>query len=66
MKRLGIDVKRTFEQMANTSIELDHDDLPPEPEIGEQVLGETGAEVERMCGDVRGLLRAPEHKNFCE
>ncbi|KAE9267827.1 hypothetical protein PF008_g31263, partial [Phytophthora fragariae] len=56
MKRLGIDVKRAFEQLANTSIELNHDDFPDEPEVGEVVDADIERELDRMCKEVNEVL----------
>ncbi|KAE8909796.1 hypothetical protein PF003_g6179 [Phytophthora fragariae] len=64
MKRLGIDVKRAFEQLANTSIELNHDDFPDEPEVGEVVDADIERELDRMCKEVNEVLSDDQYKDF--
>ncbi|KAF4036495.1 hypothetical protein GN244_ATG11199 [Phytophthora infestans] len=51
MKRLGIDVKRAFEQLVSTSIDLNYDDIPEDPEVGGLVEEEINKEMDRMCND---------------
>ncbi|GMF38684.1 unnamed protein product [Phytophthora fragariaefolia] len=66
MKRLGIDVKRAFEQLANTSIDLNHDDIPEEPEVGDLIEDEVKMEVERICEEVRSVLTDEQYSDFRE
>ncbi|POM58829.1 Hypothetical protein PHPALM_36471 [Phytophthora palmivora] len=64
MKRLGIDVKRVFEQFANTCIDLNLDDIPDEPDVGDSVEGEVEYEMNRMCKDVRTVLSDEHYASF--
>ncbi|KAG6611759.1 uncharacterized protein IUM83_17180 [Phytophthora cinnamomi] len=64
MKRLGIDVKSAFEQLANTSVELTHDDFPDEPEVGEVVDADIERELDRMCKEVNEVLSDDQYKDF--
>ncbi|ETL28579.1 hypothetical protein L916_18103 [Phytophthora nicotianae] len=66
MKRLGIDVKRAFEQLANTHIELNQDDLSEEPEVGDVADDEMARELERMCEEVKVVLRDDQYTEFRE
>ncbi|POM67205.1 Hypothetical protein PHPALM_16832 [Phytophthora palmivora] len=64
MKRLGIDVKRAFEQFANTCIDLNLDDIPDEPDVDNSVQGEVEYEMNRMCNDVRTVLSDEHYASF--
>ncbi|KAI9986444.1 hypothetical protein PInf_025387 [Phytophthora infestans] len=66
MKRLGIDVKRAFEQLVSTSIDLNYDDIPEDPEVGGLVEEEINKEMDRMCNDVRAVLSDVRYVNFRE
>lgn len=68
MKRLGIDVKRALETLANSSIELHHDDLPDEPTLGEDSdsASSTSVEIERMCSDIRAAAGGKASAPFAD
>ncbi|GMF48746.1 unnamed protein product [Phytophthora fragariaefolia] len=64
VKLLEIDVKRVFEQLVNTSIELNHDDFPDEPEVGEVVDADIERELDRMCKEINEVLSDDQYKDF--
>ncbi|KAJ8564331.1 hypothetical protein ON010_g7014 [Phytophthora cinnamomi] len=43
-----LNVKRAFEQLANASIDLNRDDIPEEPEVGDLIEGKVKMEVDRL------------------
>ncbi|CEG41525.1 uncharacterized protein PHALS_11866 [Plasmopara halstedii] len=48
LEALVINVKSALEQLANTSIELNRDDLPNEPEVGDLIDEKVNVELKRM------------------
>lgn len=76
MKRLGIDIKRTFELLANSTIQLNNDDLPEPAGLDEVAMDEVGQQLDRMITEMLpqlGGLSAVSttqlvslHKEYCQ
>ncbi|KAL3674140.1 hypothetical protein V7S43_000102 [Phytophthora oleae] len=64
MMRLGIDIKRAFEQLANTIIDLNNDNIPEDPDVGDVVQEEIDRETKRMCNEVKKVLSDEQYVDF--
>ncbi|CEG47725.1 uncharacterized protein PHALS_04869 [Plasmopara halstedii] len=52
LEALGINVKSALKHLANTSIELNRDDLPNEPKVGDLIDEKVNVELKWMCDEI--------------